>query len=296
MEKKYCVYVHTNKANGKKYFGITSQKPESRWKNGYRYNSHFSRAIEKYGWEGFNHEVIMDGLTKEQACAAEIALIAKHGTQDPNKGYNIQSGGEGCAEQNNIAVNQYSLDGRYIKTWSSMKEADAAFGVLNKSSGSQIGMVCRGACKTANGYMWAYSTGDSSDIEPYETKRYKKVAQYTTSGKLIKMWNSIKEASDALGIDGGSIVNVCKGKYYRTAGGFVWRYRGAKTHEDIEKVKPYKRGVLQYEKDGKLIREFESVAEASRHVCASANAHIIECCKGLRKTAYGYIWRYYDAV
>ena len=296
MEKKYCVYVHTNKVNGKKYIGITSQRPEARWRSGYKCNEHFSRAIEKYGWEGFSHEVIMDGLTKEQACAAEIALIAKHGTQDPNKGYNIQSGGEGCAEQNNVAVNQYSLDGRYIKTWSSMKEADAAFGVLNTSGGSQIGMACRGACKTAHGYMWAYSTGDSSDIEPYETNRYKKVAQYTTSGRFIKMWNSIKEASDALGIDGGSITNVCKGKYYRTAGGFVWRYCRAKTHEDIEKVKPYKRGVLQYEKDGELIREFASVAEASRHVCASSNAHIIACCKGKRKTAHGYIWRYNNAV
>lgn len=295
MKKEYCVYVHTNKTNGKKYFGITSQKPESRWKNGYRYNSHFSRAIEKYGWEGFTHEVIISGLTKEEACRWEIALIAQYGTQDPDKGYNIQSGGEGCAEQNNVAVNQYSLDGKYIRTWASMKEADAAFGVMH-NSGSQIGMACRGACKTAHGYMWAYSTGDSSDIEPYETKRYKKVAQYTTGGRLIKMWNSIKEASDALGIDRGSITNVCKGKYYRTAGGFVWRYCGAKTHEVIEKIKPYKRGVLQYEKDGELIRAFESVSEASRHVCASSNAHIIDCCKGKRKTAHGYIWRYNNAV
>ena len=51
--KKYCVYVHTNKFNGKKYVGITSMNPKDRWKNGngYSNNSYFTNAIRKYGWE-----------------------------------------------------------------------------------------------------------------------------------------------------------------------------------------------------------------------------------------------------
>ena len=56
-EKKYCVYVHTNKANGKKYIGITCRNPEVRWRNGAGYKRHpkFYAAIQKYGWDGFTH-------------------------------------------------------------------------------------------------------------------------------------------------------------------------------------------------------------------------------------------------
>lgn len=226
MKKEYCVYVHTNKTNGKRYVGITCQKPEARWKNGYRDNEYFSRAIEKYGWDGFCHEVIMTGLTKEQACSWEIALIAQYETQNRNKGYNIQSGGEGCAEQNNIAVNQYTLDGKFIKTWASMKEADASFGTFYKG-GSQIGMACVGKnCKSAHGYLWRYSTGDIASIKPYKNNHIRQVVQCDMDGKPIKVWARIVDASRELGIDSGAITKVCKDKYhhFKTAGGYIWRY------------------------------------------------------------------------
>ena len=46
----YSVYVHENLINGKKYIGITSQKPSYRWgKNGsnYKFQSKFFNAIKK---------------------------------------------------------------------------------------------------------------------------------------------------------------------------------------------------------------------------------------------------------
>lgn len=94
--KKYCVYVHTNKFNGKKYVGITSMNPKDRWKNGngYSNNSYFTNAIRKYGWEeGFTHEIIAEGLSEEAACQMEKDLIAEYNCMNPN-GYNSTSGGE----------------------------------------------------------------------------------------------------------------------------------------------------------------------------------------------------------
>lgn len=94
--KKYCVYVHTNKFNGKKYVGITSMNPKDRWKNGngYSNNLYFTNAIKKYGWEeGFTHEIIAEGLSEDAACQMEKDLIAEYNCMNPN-GYNSTSGGE----------------------------------------------------------------------------------------------------------------------------------------------------------------------------------------------------------
>ena len=64
-------------------------------------------------------------------------------------------------------VNQYDLDGHYIKTFISIAEAQREIpgtgsinSVLNR----------RGRSKTAGGFLWAYDTGDYSDIAPIKYK------------------------------------------------------------------------------------------------------------------------------
>ena len=92
----YSVYKHTNKINGKSYIGITSQKPQSRWgTNGVNYKNspYFYSAITKYGWGNFEHEILYENLTKDEACQLEIQLIKEFKTQDKNFGYNILEGG-----------------------------------------------------------------------------------------------------------------------------------------------------------------------------------------------------------
>lgn len=90
----WTVYKHTA-PNGKVYIGITSQKVKNRWNNGngYRSNKYFTRAIKKYGWENFNHEILFEGLTKKQAGEMEQHLIEKYDCIMP-KGYNKSKGGE----------------------------------------------------------------------------------------------------------------------------------------------------------------------------------------------------------
>lgn len=117
MERNYKVYMHTSPSN-KVYIGITKQKPEYRWRKGKKYteNKHFTRAIEKYGWDNFTHEILFDNLTKEEAKLMEKFYIAIYDSTNQNKGYNITLGGDGgnghqVTEEQKTKISQ-ALSGR----------------------------------------------------------------------------------------------------------------------------------------------------------------------------------------
>ena len=93
----YWVYIHTNKVTGKKYVGQTTQdNPAARWKygRGYKGSGKFWRAIQKYGWDNFSHEIISCSSLDEMN-QKERALIAYYNTTDDRFGYNIELGGSG---------------------------------------------------------------------------------------------------------------------------------------------------------------------------------------------------------
>ena len=86
-EHNWCVYCHTNKINGKKYIGITCKEPHKRWSNGNGYKGQkFYNAITKYGWDNFEHEILFNELTLEEANKKEIELIKKYNTTNKNNG------------------------------------------------------------------------------------------------------------------------------------------------------------------------------------------------------------------
>ena len=102
-EKKYLIYMHTNKFNNKKYIGQTCEDPERRWRKdgkGYRECPLFWKAIQAYGWDNFDHEIIEENLSVEEAEEREIYWIAYYDTFDnPDKGYNLTPGGGNYMQQ-----------------------------------------------------------------------------------------------------------------------------------------------------------------------------------------------------
>ena len=91
----YTIYMHKNKLNGKIYIGQTSQEPRKRWDNGRGYIdcSRFYNAILKYGWDNFEHIILYQNLSQEEANILEEKLIKQYNTQNDNFGYNIKAGG-----------------------------------------------------------------------------------------------------------------------------------------------------------------------------------------------------------
>lgn len=102
MKKNYYVYKHTF-PNGKVYIGITSLKPEYRWNNGKGYLKKtkddkydqplIAYAINKYGWDNIEHEILFKGLSKKAAELKEIELISQYKSDNREFGYNLEKGG-----------------------------------------------------------------------------------------------------------------------------------------------------------------------------------------------------------
>ena len=90
----YNIYKHTS-PSGKVYIGVTKQKPQTRWQNGlgYRTQDYFYRAIRKYGWDNFKHEIVYQTESYTDANRKEAELIAMYKSNDKIYGYNIESGG-----------------------------------------------------------------------------------------------------------------------------------------------------------------------------------------------------------
>lgn len=95
--RTYKIYAHINKINNKIYIGQTCNKYiNSRWRNGegYKHSPYFYNAIQKYGWDNFDHIILIDDIVEyELADIIEQELIKKYKTTDNKYGYNISSGG-----------------------------------------------------------------------------------------------------------------------------------------------------------------------------------------------------------
>lgn len=93
----FYVYKITNKVNGKIYIGW-SKNPQERFRTHQRRTnkSRLRHAMCKYGIQNFDLIVLEEHTSKQNVKNAEIRLIAEYKSQDPDVGYNMTSGGDGC--------------------------------------------------------------------------------------------------------------------------------------------------------------------------------------------------------
>lgn len=213
--KEFIVYMHENKINHKKYIGITCQKPFQRWRGGKGYKiGAFKNAIDKYGWDNFNHVVLYEHLTKEEACLKEQELIKQYNTMDNNYGYNLCEGG-------NLTL------GYHHTKDSKLKMSESKKGMYNGKNNPMYGksgilapMYGKHLTEEHKRKISEAKKGKAN----YHTKTlYKKVDQYDLNGNFIKTWESISSIEKELNIKGTHISRVCRGKR-KTTGGYVFKY------------------------------------------------------------------------
>lgn len=218
----YCVYKHTT-PTGKVYVGITSKNPEQRWLNGRGYckNNHFWNAIQKYGWNNIAHEILAEGLSREEAGRLEQMYIALFESSDQSKGYNLTTGGEKGA--------RHTIESRKKLSASKMGKRyniGVPFTEERKKHLRENHADFRGEKNPSYGRKWtpeelAIRQAHRTYLRGGEHAQARPILQLTLDGELVKRWASISEAAEEYCKT--SIKDCLRGKYKQHRG-YLWRY------------------------------------------------------------------------
>ena len=122
------------------------------------------------------------------------------------------------AKSHSIPIEQYTLDGQFVKDWDSATAASRELGISQMA----INSCCLRKPKynQAGGFLWKYKR----DEKPVVYKHGKSVCKYSIDGKLIAMYENITIAAKENGLVGTSISN-CLHNRSKTAGGYKWELK-----------------------------------------------------------------------
>ncbi len=295
----YVVYCHTNLIDGKRYIGVTSRSPKTRFgKNGNRYKQsvYFYYAIQKYGWINFSHEILKSHLSKDEASEWEKYYIKLYDTQNRDHGYNIQEGGinsggmtpEGferlitaSIKANQKPIVSFDRSGKRLKEFESITEAADYYGVSDSSIEAALYQENK-TCKKML-FRFASEVQDFCDMpesylhEKVYVRRYKDgkhwkikpVVLFDKSGKRIKEFDSSLECAEFLGVYHGSVSSVINGKMPTVCGYYVRRKADVGDAESITIDGIYRtknNKVAMLDESGNIEQMFESLREAAKFI------------------------------
>ena len=318
-EKKWCVYIHRNMINNKAYIGITSRNPEERWgNNGSQYHKGceiaFKSAIQKYGWDNFEHIIWAEKLTEKEAKMWEIRLIALFKTnctkyKNPSYGYNLTDGGEGTIgyKHTDEAKRKMSDAKRGKEPWN--KGVPSSDETKQKLRESRLGHIepDEQKEKIKNSLLRWWSNEDNrrwmSEIRKGQTRseeakksmreknQYKrKVVQLTLDGEFVAIYDGIRIAGEITGIQYKNI-SACIRHIRKQAGGYIWLYEWEYDTSIQYKYIRDGKTIVQLSKDGEFIREYKRMKDVAKEFGCS-EALITRCCLGQQKYLRGYILMY----
>lgn len=298
----YCIYVHVNKVNGKIYIGQTHHlDPTKRWMSrgyGYRNCTYFWNAIQKYGWDNFEHIVLVEHLSLEMANIIEAELIKKYDSNNRYKGYNIEFGGRNSmlAESTKKKISK-AHKGLKVSDETKRKISKATKGKNNPFYGKKHSKATRQKmkenhwdCSGENHYLYGKHLSE-------ETKQKLREANIGENSYWYgKHKTEETKQKISMAITGQKRTDEQKKHIKENHADFTGKNHPlyGKHHSEETKNKlsiKCSTPVDMYDCNGKYIKTFHGMTEAGRETPANING-ISRCCKGKQKTCGGYIWKY----
>ena len=304
MDLKYIVYITINLCNGKFYIGVHKTNPNVF--DGYigcgvyreslaNKDIAFHNAVKKYGYNNFKRTTIQIFPDTEEGKkqAFELEKILVNSTLLKSKTcYNTSLGGGGSyTEDDYKRVYMFDLNGNYLRSFRCVRDA-AEFLETNDvyATLKAIRNNCLQTTQSSHGYFWSYQ----KKFVYIENQKFRKIAQYTLSGKFLRTFNGISEAERELQI---STIHQAIIKRY-SSGGYQWRYYEG-SDSDISmlisvsnknKILPIK----MYDKEMNFIKDFDSVNDCIIEYPDLKASQINRVLTNVIKSHKGYIFKYQD--
>jgi group I intron endonuclease len=233
---KCGIYKIYNCINKKIYIG-QSEDIERRWQQ-HKYgkgNKHLRSSFLKYGLINFEFIILEecenDKITLTQREQYYIDLFESY---NPQKGYNKNKSAKPNLTKkrddnfgNKISeikiknchtgkpINQYNLDGTFVKQWLGASQAARELNICSRT----ILSCCSGRQKQSGGFIWKHVNNDNGIVIPYLKEN---IIQYDRDGNKIAEYKSIKDIIDRNQDYNFSSISQCVRGETKTSYGFFW--------------------------------------------------------------------------
>lgn len=305
------MYVHTSPTN-KNYVGITSMDPQKRWGykgSGYK-NQVFYNAIQKYGWDNFQHKIIAENLTAEEAKSLEISLIKELESHVSKNGYNVTLGGDGFLGVKRFGENN-SFYGKH-HTDESKKKMREHHRDYNGSNSPFYGRHHTEESKKKlreahllkpgeHGYNYGKHTNSDERKKQIGLEHSVPIYQFDMELNFISEYPNIKTASEKTGYT-RRVISICLRGQRKIDKDYIWVYKkdvpNIAEFQNTYKIKKNivnKIPVYQFDKEFNFISEYEDITDAE--VTTEITKSLIKrSCNGEQFTSGGYVWRYKEDI
>ncbi len=260
---KYIVYQTTNLINGKIYIGQHKTKDPNVFDQyigcGIKINmpssyenpsSPLQYAVKKYGVKNFKRTIIKVFDTLEEALALEAELVDYEFLKRSDT-YNAQLGGKTGYKY--LPINQFDLQGNFIKTWNNMMDAADFYCVSHTAIYNAVNF--KGSCKH---FYW--SKDKQINIKDFTDQPETKCFQYSAdTGKFVAFYNSIKEAAYIIGVTPQSIGNAIQTGY--NIKGYYFSYKMLEEYNGKPKISLKNKILYVYNLSGDFITELSNGKE-----------------------------------
>lgn len=114
----------------------------------------------------------------------------------------------------------FSEDRELVATYRSVADASKVTGIGR----SQLSVACNTNPKIpSHGFYWSFENNPDFEIQTLKSGKAKQIGQYSLTGELIKVYNSMTSAAKENDCGRTHIGECCNGKL-KTYKGYVWKY------------------------------------------------------------------------